>query len=1174
MATIDQIADGEEGIDVRAKLNQVHDQIVEVSAAYAAVQADDVIIVTAPSPTPFEIDLLSVSAAPGPTTVIKQLMVFNLAASDEDVTVAPFGSETIDGLSSVVLVPGTCVTLVPSGGDWVTQNLGVVDSVGGGTNINVSGLAEDPVVNLDAAITGVSVNGVTLSDVATSGTFLEGDGNYSLAVTSVGGGTNITNSGTPNDPVMDLDSIITGMTVNGVDLTDAGDTFEYLAEDGQYTVPTGNIVEANTNYTQLVRDDVIIASSGIGFDIDLIIVSSAVKAITIRNDGTATVTINANVVDNIDGSATVALLAGTSLILVPSSTNDWLEVGEAGLQSVNSGTNISVDNTDPDNPIINLPPAITSQSVNGVTLTNAGAPTDFLAADGTYRVPTFNGALLSTLTVQVSNEADIIAAFGAGPLWDISGKNVQWLEDFTITSGNSFTVTTANATIIGVDRNVSSITGNSTVPLIDFTADSGADVDLQLLTSNISIIQEGSGPLVRVDGTRFIFQHTTGVLTGGDIELLNGQFLGLQNGELDGGGSIIQGDGTAANPGVEFIVIAEAFLLITDLFADNQRLMEFMPNSNTQRLTCDAFSLLINPDFGLPQRTGGIGMYFHETSKVRIFNYMGGGFSPFHPTSREFVVEDPASIKFGLLGGNTFEGAGELYECRPNVSSTFAMTSTSVRSVGFNETGLLSADTSSNNLFQYTGLSGAPTSTILSPSGNPTGVGWHRGNLLSTDGSNDTMYLHDGFSTAILSSFIIGGVGFLRGIVSDGTNIMICDEINQTVTVFAGFSSTILKTIDLSAIPISPTDLTYDGVNIILTDQGADLVYVMKGISNIVQYSFSIGGIEAFGGTVTDTGFVATDFTSGDFQVIDSFVTFDHSSPTWEVMGNVGEQEQIKVDPIDTALWTTGNSGTLSDAGAILTLTNGAAAAGLADFDMNCVVGHTYRVTNGYTPGTSVSATFYILDPGLSVITSETVSVAGDVVLTFIATDPVMTFRFQNTSIISAEDSILTSLSQIDESYKIVESSDKGGSIFSNTAPDPISPALVQDVLSDISDGGTDIFYGPFSKREKSLLNDETNGAIKITSIRDRGQSFQGSIVAQTLAASPGEYQLLVTINGEPQEDSVGSNVWSNNNEIQTITTQLITRDVTDTDVVKLQIRPIGHAVNLGPLRCSLSHTE
>lgn len=63
---------------------------------------------------------------------------------------------------------------LPSGGG------GAVNSVTGGVNINVTGTAADPVVNLDAAITGVSVNGVTLNNAGAATNYLDETGAYSV----------------------------------------------------------------------------------------------------------------------------------------------------------------------------------------------------------------------------------------------------------------------------------------------------------------------------------------------------------------------------------------------------------------------------------------------------------------------------------------------------------------------------------------------------------------------------------------------------------------------------------------------------------------------------------------------------------------------------------------------------------------------------------------------------------------------------------------------------------------------------------------------------------------------------------------------------------------------------------------------------------------------------------
>ena len=127
---------------------------------------------------------------------------------------------------------------------------GYVDSVAGvssvntGTNITVdNGDPANPIINLDAAITGTSVNGVTLSGAGAATSYLDETGSYSTPigsgqVDSVASGTNITiDAGDPANPIANLDAAITGTSVNGVTLSDAGAATDYLDETGAYSTP-------------------------------------------------------------------------------------------------------------------------------------------------------------------------------------------------------------------------------------------------------------------------------------------------------------------------------------------------------------------------------------------------------------------------------------------------------------------------------------------------------------------------------------------------------------------------------------------------------------------------------------------------------------------------------------------------------------------------------------------------------------------------------------------------------------------------------------------------------------------------------------------------------------------------------------------------------------------------
>ncbi len=135
---------------------------------------------------------------------------------------------------------------LPTGG-------GQVDTVVGGTNITVDDTDPiNPIVNLDAAISGVSVNGVTLETGGPATEYLDRSGNYSTPagggggqVDSVVGGTNITVDATdPVNPIVNLDAAITGVSVNGVTLTTAGAATNFLDETGNYSVPSASAAGA------------------------------------------------------------------------------------------------------------------------------------------------------------------------------------------------------------------------------------------------------------------------------------------------------------------------------------------------------------------------------------------------------------------------------------------------------------------------------------------------------------------------------------------------------------------------------------------------------------------------------------------------------------------------------------------------------------------------------------------------------------------------------------------------------------------------------------------------------------------------------------------------------------------------------------------------------------------
>jgi len=136
---------------------------------------------------------------------------------------------------------------------------GQVNSVVGGVNINVNAADPvNPIVNLDAVIVGVSVNGVILNAVGLATNFLNEAGAYVAVppsggqVDSVVGGANVNvNAADPVNPIVNLDAAILGVSVNGVTLNAVGLATNFLNETGVYSVPPLDTVAADALYLRL-----------------------------------------------------------------------------------------------------------------------------------------------------------------------------------------------------------------------------------------------------------------------------------------------------------------------------------------------------------------------------------------------------------------------------------------------------------------------------------------------------------------------------------------------------------------------------------------------------------------------------------------------------------------------------------------------------------------------------------------------------------------------------------------------------------------------------------------------------------------------------------------------------------------------------------------------------------
>jgi hypothetical protein len=112
--------------------------------------------------------------------------------------------------------------------------------------------------------------------------------------------------------------------------------------------------------------------------------------------------------------------------------------------------------------------------------------------------------------------------------------------------------------------------------------------------------------------------------------------------------------------------------------------------------------------------------------------------------------------------------------------------------------------------------------------------------------------------------------------------------------------------------------------------------------------------------------------------------------------------------------WTATNSAVLTVSSGI-NIENGAASTGGAEYELEVTAGETYRVNFGYTKGSSVSATFEVLNGGV-VADTTTLTATGTGTLTITAVTNEITFSAENTSAVMGEDSTVSSLNYILES--------------------------------------------------------------------------------------------------------------------------------------------------------------
>ncbi len=149
----------------------------------------------------------------------------------------------------------------------------------------------------------------------------------------------------------------------------------------------------------------------------------------------------------------------------------------------------------------------------------------------------------------------------------------------------------------------------------------------------------------------------------------------------------------------------------------------------------------------------------------------------------------------------------------------------------------------------------------------------------------------------------------------------------------------------------------------------------------------------------------------------------------------------------------------------------------------------------------------------------------------------------------------------------LIESSDHGGSVFDSPTPITITPASA-GAWTDIS--GVGIAYGSSQQREKCHVSNENTGEIEWDGVREKGRLITANITAEA-GAGTANFDIVITINGVPQLDSLGSHFYTSPGEADNLDSANLTYKLNKGDLIGMQFRNPGGTISLDVLSARLS---
>ena len=358
-----------------------------------------------------------------------------------------------------------------------------------------------------------------------------------------------------------------------------------------------------------------------------------------------------------------------------------------------------------------------------------------------------------------------------------------------------------------------------------------------------------------------------------------------------------------------------------------------------------------------------------------------------------------------------------------------------------------------------------------------------------------------------------------RDVGFDGTNLLSCDPstaVNASVYLHTGVTSAITTTLT-NAVFTGVRSVAWNRGNLIsITDDGgAGTIRIHDGFSVVVDDSFASPAANPVGIVSTGANLISLDNTVGVVSVHD------------------GETSTILFTFVSPA---------------------GVNSSGICYDGINVVISDSTNNLIYVMEGISATVQYSFAGPG-TVASGVTIVRSGAVVSDSTATAAMYVFDHP----ITFDHSSATW--EMMNNLGVIESSDRGGASFETV--DPLTgiqmSAFVQDVWRDIEDGGTDIFYGIFQSMEKCDLNNEQNGEMIWTGVRQRGRVLSCFAMYSRNGGGPDvTFELAVVINGIGQRDSVTRGLIAAAADFITHPTIPITRDLKEGDVIKIQIRNLA----------------